>query len=419
MKAGTAQPGAGFARALLLLLLLYFALAGLLRPLLRPYVYSDFVTFYSAAEAFAERRSPYALDSLRRADTAFEGWVGRYFYPPPFAAVIMRPFLLLPFDLARRLWVLVEAAAYLSAAVVLGKLAFGTLRLPHWAALGLLFLPFAPFHLDLKLGSVSGVLLLLLTLFLRAYQRGHAWRAAGALAAAILLKVAPAFLLAYLFLRGERRLVGRTLTMLAAYVVATLPWSGTTAYTEYVTRVIPYLATANFSWFTNQSIDAVFWRLFMPNPDTTPWVESALLYRLGTLLLGAAIVVALVRVARRRKGMQRDAWGLGLALVASLLLARVTWEYMVVLTLPSFVLWLRAAWNGEVKQPLLWGAGIAYALCALPFPYASDPLRSGVGLLLEAPRFCGMLLAFGVGCGSQNVSGASGCGAPRQSSEPI
>jgi hypothetical protein len=70
---------------------------------------------------------------------------------------------------------------------------------------------------------------------------------------------------------------------------------------------------------------------------------------------------------------------------------------MVVLALPSFVLWLRAAWEREVRQPLLWGAGIAYALCALPFPYASDPVRSGVGLLLEAPRFCGMLLAFGLG----------------------
>ena len=37
----------------------------------------------------------------------------------------------------------------------------------------------------------------------------------------------------------------------------------------------------------------------------------------------------------------------------------------------------------------------AYALCALPFPYAESPLRSGAGILLEAPRFYGLLLLSG------------------------
>jgi TRAP-type C4-dicarboxylate transport system permease large subunit len=87
-------------------------------------------------------------------------------------------------------------------------------------------------------------------------------------------------------------------------------------------------------------------------------------------------------------------WDDSIVLVASLLLARVTWEYMVILSLPCFLLWMRGLANGEVGPRQAVVVGLAYALCALPFPYTESPVRAGPGLLLESPRTYGMILLF-------------------------
>jgi glycosyl transferase family 87 len=387
------------AQAALLVLLASFVTTAVLRPLVRPYAWSDFVTFYSASEAFATGRNPYAPETLRAAGpAAYAGWIGRYFYPPPFAAVAVRPLLALPFEVARRIWVVCECVAYLLALALLAEVAFGArtpVTLAWVAALGLTY---APFQLDLKLGSVSGVLLLLLALFLRERRNGHPIRAAVALGGAIALKLSPVLVVADLAWRGERRLAAAALGAAVAIAVASLPWTGVHVYADYTTQVLPYLLTANFSWFTNQSLDAFFWRLLVPNPDTTPWLASPGLHRVCTLLSGLAVLAGLtlhgVSERRREPGAPPGSWGPALALLASLLLAHVTWESMLVLALPCFALWLAAAVEGRAGGRVLLAAALAYALCALPFPYAERPLRSGWGLLLESPRLYGMGLAF-------------------------
>src|SRR5262249_47546442 len=96
----------------------HFAVVGLVQPLVRPYVYSDFVTFDAAARCFARGLDPYDDAALRTATPAeWRGWVGGYYYPPPFAAAIVRPLAALPFETSRRLWVLLECAAFTAAAL--------------------------------------------------------------------------------------------------------------------------------------------------------------------------------------------------------------------------------------------------------------------------------------------------------------
>jgi hypothetical protein len=381
-----------------LALLLYFGAVSVVRPFWHPYPWSDFATFYSAAEAFEAKGEPYSLLELRRgAPAEYEGWVGRYFYPPPFAAVAIRPLLWVPFDAARRAWVLLETAAYLLAGLVLTRLVFASMQLPALACVGALLLPFAPMTLDLRLGSVSAILLLLTSLFMLERQRGHAWRAALALAAAIVLKLSPALVAGYLALRGERRLALRTFACVLLLLLVALPWTGVRAYRSYVVDTLPFLATENFSWFTNQSIDAFFWRLFVPNPDTTPWLDSPPTYRACTLLVGVAVLVALACVARRERlaaSTPTPAWGVALALCASVLLARVSWEYMFVLVLPALALALRDVLGGTLKRRETLVLIAAYALCAAPIPYTKTPWREGAAMLLGAPRFYGAILLF-------------------------
>lgn len=391
-----ATPSAHLSRAALLVLLLYFLMAGVAKPLVRPHEYSDFVTFYNASRAFAEGVSPYD-DTVLQAEVPreFSGWVGRYLYPPPFAAVYVRPLLHLPFPVARATWVFLESMAYLLAGILLTRAILGSTSLHAVTATACLMLPFAPFHFDLKLGSVSGLLLLLCSLFFLARSRGKETVAAIALAAAIVLKLTPALVLLVLILRGELRLAGRTILAGLLLGLLCLPWTGWTVYGEYISQVLPRLATDNYSWFSNQSLDALFWRLFVPNPDTTPWLASPFLHTALTATLSGILLVLLVRVARgeRRREPGRDV-APALALLCASILARVTWEYMIVLALPSFLAALHAIQRGELRSRSVLALAVAFALCALPIPYAEEPLRSGGGLLLMSPRLYGMLLAF-------------------------
>ena len=91
-------PPARIAYVLLALLLFGYVVNGLLPPLAKPYIYSDFSTFYSASEAFSSGKNPYDLETLHATGQRdFSGWIGRYFYPPPFAAAVVRPLTWLHF----------------------------------------------------------------------------------------------------------------------------------------------------------------------------------------------------------------------------------------------------------------------------------------------------------------------------------
>jgi len=137
----------------------------------------------------------------------------------------------------------------------------------------------------------------------------------------------------------------------------------------------------------------------MPTPDTTPWMESTLLYRLTTTATSALVVGLLAwRALRGRQASPPTAndtvWLCSLGLLAALLAARVTWEYMTVLAIPCFLLWMQRLIEMQASRWRWLLFGVAWMLCAAPFPYTREPLREGLGLLLMSPRLYGMLLAF-------------------------
>jgi alpha-1,2-mannosyltransferase len=396
-RIGAAASAAG------LLVAATFVVWGVARPLLRPDPYSDFATFYSAARCFASDCDAYDPQALRTT-SSHDGWVGRYFYPPPFAAIAVRPLLALPFATARRVWVVVEAAAYVGAAWIAAGAAsavpfFATV--PRACLTVALALPFAPIFLDLRLGSVSGLLLLCVTLSLRARAAARPRRAGFWLALAMVLKLAPAVLLLYWALRREWRLVGAACATAAVVIAASLPWAGIDAYRRYAFDVLPFLMSANFSWFTNQSLDAFSWRLLVPNPDTTPWIASPALQRVCTVAASLALVAGLAAAVRRGGtsgdrggtiGDGRDALASTTVLAAAPLLSRVAWEYLFVLALPLVFVWATRIAIGHATRRQALAVAIAWFLCAAPFAYERDPPRSGAALLLTAPRTYGAVL---------------------------
>ena len=387
----------GISRLATGVVVLQFLMLAVLHPILRPYSYSDFATFHAAARCFATGGNPYDVAALRAARAPeWQGWTGRYFYPPPFAACALRPAAALPFDVARRLWAGVEALAYAGAAALLLRVV-----LPHAGRAGAvlaatLAASFAPMAFDLHLGSVSGILLLLVTAALAFRSRGHEWRAAFCLAAAVLLKLVPAVLLAVWVLRREWRLAGKTCVAGLGLLVAALPWTGVTAYVWYRRDALPALGRETFTWFTNQSIDAALGRVLTVNPDTTPWLASPALHRLVVSALVVAILGLVTWIAARMRHTPRGGDGDWLAsttaLAATPLLVRVAWDYLVVLALPLFFVWAArlAAARATRSEVLL--LSVAWMACAWPWPYFDAPFRAGPELALEAPRTLGLVL---------------------------
>jgi alpha-1,2-mannosyltransferase len=394
MSPRRASPSAGTAAlAVAALVALQFAVLGVARPLARPDPYSDFATFYSAARAFAAGGDAYDPRALR-ATASFDGWVGRYFYPPPFAAVAVRPLTLLPFAVARRVWIAIEVAAYVAAAWMAAGFAVGFSTRARVLLVVAMALAFAPVYLDLRLGSVSGLLWFAVMRALRARSAARPWRAGAWLAVAVVLKLAPALVLLYCAARREWRVVGAAAATAAVLVVVCLPWTGLDAYRTWATTVVPALAHDSFAWFTNQSLDAFFWRLFVVNPDTTPWVASATAYRIGvtTVTLAVAVLVAVAARGAGGIGSARERLAVTTVLAAAPLVSRVAWEYLFVLALPAFFAWAGRIAGGAATPRLAALVACAWFLCAAPFAYEQSPPRSGAALLLAAPRTYGTVL---------------------------
>ena len=392
----TTRTGAA-AVAVAVLIAAQFVALGIARPLLRPDPYSDFATFYSAAQCFRTGTDAYDPAALRAAGT-FPGWVGRYFYPPPFAAVAIRPLAALPFTVARRLWVGIEIVAFVAAAWWAATLATPLPAGARAVVVIALALAFSPIFLDLRLGSVSGILAACAVLGLRARARAQPMRAGAWLAVAVMIKLAPVWLLLYCAARREWRLVAAAASTGVAIAIASLPWTGVAAWASWFGSAVPVLMRESFAWFTNQSLDALFWRLFVPNPDTTPWIASPLTYRVLTLAATACIVVVVARAVRRAgvTGSDDETFAATVILAASPLVARVAWEYLFVLTLPAFLAWAGRAARGAAGRGSLVAVALAWWLCAAPFAYEVTPPRRGVGLLAVAPRTYGTVLLIAV-----------------------
>jgi hypothetical protein len=200
------------------LLLVAFAAAGVL-PGVRET--TDFRVFYIAAGAVAHGRSPYPEQ------VALLTWAGgaqhAYAYPPLFAA-LTAPFTLLSYHAAAVVWVLLSSAAV--------GLALWLLGVRDWRCYGAVFL--WPSTLTaISIGTVSALLLLGVAAVWRLRDR---WRAAGAVAA--LVVVTKLFLwpiVPWLWLTGRRKAAACAVVTAAVASVFAWWWIGFAGLRSYST----------------------------------------------------------------------------------------------------------------------------------------------------------------------------------------
>jgi hypothetical protein len=325
----------------------------------------DFGDYYLSAERLAAGESPYAPEMLA-GPTAAQG-TDRYRYPPWFGQAL-QPLTGLSLDGAAIVWLVVQAAAIVTA-VWIGSGVGGaavTLERALWCGVAAAF--FLPVFDALWKGNVSGVLALAAVLV--ALGGTAAGVAAGV---ATLLRAVPATLLPAVLASDARSRWSAVLVLTIAigvgFVLAPAAWI------DYPT-VVANMLGGSTDYANNLAPAAVASNLDVPDLGVS-------LLRIATLALAAAAVAGSAWLARTREGLPAAAL---LGATAMLLAPGSLWYHYLVILLPfAAMAWPRAP--APMRMTLFAAAAlISVSLVWLPLALLGAAVLAVASLIVIWPR---------------------------------
>ena len=311
--------------------------------------------------------------------------LGSFVPHPPANALLLRPLARLSPPMAKTIWTLLLAAAYVGSLLILAR----TLPLdaPRMALIGLL--PTASLANALAYGQPYPLFLLLASASLWAATRER-WATAGALLAPIVvLKLyALLFLPVFLWQRRWRALAGLAAGA-AVLVLLSVAALGTEVHAVYVREILPASLEGRIQdpystvWQSGASLSR---RLFEREADLNPrpLLDRPSLAR-GLARALTAGVAALAVAAAAGRTTPSSQWAVLLAggLAASPLTATY---HFVLLVLPAAVFLSRAPGRGAAASMLL-----LFAFATSSWPHHFHRWAEGAGHLLAQPRYFAVL----------------------------
>lgn len=347
----------------------------------------DFDTYYAAAQAlrFDHGADIFSVATLNQVAQAHGlcPHVGHYlpsYVYPPLLAILLEPLTLLPCESSAILWLLLNAALWAGATLLLADVLarrWPGRRLMATTLVTLISLGCFPAYLGTFLGQVHLLILIGLALTLWLAERRKFALAGGVLAVITVLKFFPAVVLVYYLARGRYRLVVSALLTCLGLVVFMLIGSSPATVVGSVTTAFAFVHGLTESGGQNESLTV-----------TIPVIGSALADVVG---------LAYLAVIARRSG--DDLLGVGWATCAMLLASPLVWSFYLVWLLPALCACL-ATFATPASHDWRWrGAWVAlaviYIVVAFPLsitlrPFATLALYVISGLLYwrsgAAPR---------------------------------
>jgi hypothetical protein len=284
----------------------------------------DFRFYWTAASQLLHGQAIYSAEQLA-GPYAPQGQVG-FLYPPPLAALVTPLAALFPSDPIPGLWIWSGLGAIVLAASILALARAERLdeRFPILTGGWVWLLVAAAFALppvvdELVNGNVHLFLVGLLTAAWLGLRRGdvRGTAVAGvAIGIATVIKLFPALLLLWLALRGRWRPIGWAILGAGVLALVTLPITGLEPWTQYPTVLANMAAPID----TSAALSPV------------TWLAPMLGFDAAKLLVWAAVVVAVVWVARSPGG---DRLGFAAVTVLALVATPALWtHYLSILVLP-------------------------------------------------------------------------------------
>jgi hypothetical protein len=309
---------------------------------------------------FADGRMNLNLSPAAPMDTAWQAASIRYHAPfsapflyLPFCAVLMKPFALLSFASAYRIWSLLSVLLVVAATLL--SLDVGGVKIYPRLALILCVgvFSFYPLLDNIFFGQMGCVILFLFATAVWLLARGRDWLSALCLAVATMIKLTPALVIPVLIFHRRWKWLAAYAVWLIALTAVSVQQAGWVAHMEFMHRVLPSMSSGA-PICQNSSIMAVVQEWFMGRVPLSQDAPASLPpYASAVSRVVAFVVYAwmLLRCYRRRR------------------------EEMIVSDLIAMAL------LGIVISPISWWHH--YTLSLLPFLYllGKRPAR-GNGLLL-------------------------------------
>lgn len=265
---------------------------------------------------------------------------------PPTSVLWALPFSYLDYANATLVWNLCSLALLALTLVMI----FRELEIEFlpWGVLPLsvLLLVCEPLQSQIFQGQWNLVLLFLLTATWVAARRERLWLSGCCLGVAIATKLFPAYLLLYFLLRRQWSVLASTTITVVGLTAITIGVVGVSAYSVYITEVVPHVAGFRDSWY-NISISGLWAKLFVDQAADVKqmyrvaWFDAPQLAAVLGIVSGLIVtgIWATVILARRRTGNFDLLYALGI--VAMLLASPITWpHYLLMLALPILLAWL-------------------------------------------------------------------------------
>jgi hypothetical protein len=395
------------------------ALAGVFIRTVQSSQYIDFEAYYSGAtslrlgeplyaRAAAYRDAGYALDHPT-IPPPVDGMP--YVYPPAFAALLM-PLSLLPYGVAREVWLTFLFACLLVAAYVLTGLVLPRPAKPTAVAVAgvaVLLAFFQPARASLFSTNAELPTFLLVTLMTAALVRGRWSQAAVWLALAATIKPTLGMFVLFLLWKRAYRATAISLTLLASLLLAPALIFGVGLLRELADIAAYWTQSPWAAGPINQSPYGLLLRLFTTNPYSAPVLDAPMLATvLRWTVVGATLALVAASVGRTRDLPRRQAMlELGLVVTAMLLVAPLTQDiYCIHLAIPLAIIAGTVLERPRTRRALLLGVGVAlvYVYFSLPslrfmsqayYLFYAAPL-TGPTILLTGVYVYGLVAAIAV-----------------------
>lgn len=317
--------------ALIAAWLVWLGVVALSIPLTSAHSY-DFDTYYAAAQAlrFDHSADIYRVATLNQVAQAHGlcAHTGHFLPPyvyPPLLAILLEPLTLLPCGSAATLWLLLNAALWAAATLLLADVLarrWPERRLAATTLVTLLSLGCLPAYYGLFLGQAHLLILAGFALTLWLAERDRLALAGGALVIIALIKLIPALLLVTYLLRGRWRLIGAAALVGAGLLGVMLLRSSPAS----VARSLPAGAALLSSGLTSGGNEALVASL----PPALHLVGLGLAALIGLLWLLA--------LWRRRGGAHGDdLLAIGWTLCVMLLISPLVWSFYLIWLTPTFI----------------------------------------------------------------------------------
>jgi hypothetical protein len=361
-------------RFFLILLLIPSALL-ILKPLTYGN-YPDFYYYYFATETLLNRGNPY-IETITTAILPFSPLL--YAYPPQ-SFFLFLPLSLVPFTVAGTVFVMLSTLSFVLSIIILFKI----FSLKPLSGLGILLIilafNFFPAKFTLGMGQVNNFVLMLVVLFIYFLVNKRQVLSGLFLSLAVLIKVSPVVLFAYIIYCKKWKIILTALTFGIIISFITYLFVGQEVFLYYFLKTLPKLMGAWPGDYYNQSLSGFILRSG-GNADIFPLLRTII-----TLFL---VLISLLFIWVYSKNNKQNLLGINILIILSLIISSYSWQHHFVWALIPLVITFFTVKNNNLGISYYLILILSYLLMAINL---KDP--SMVPAVLQSHVFYGVVLLY-------------------------